>query len=190
MQRRERLDPEAESSAATALADMQARWEQARSEQTGRLSEPEERQMQARFAQVCKAVRNRQQELARLRELEARLSDLTARAQHMKKSSRPLQERQVKDLEREWRTVEQPPNMASAMASAQEHTRNFEQIMAALRTRLRDEREERDQGLEKLAQLLPEAEAALEAGELATPRRFSIKLIRSRRCWPVPQQSA
>ena len=166
MQRRERLDPEAESSAATALADMQARWEQARSEQTGRLSEPEERQMQARFAQVCKAVRNRQQELARLRELEARLSDLTARAQHMKKSSRPLQERQVKDLEREWRTVEQPPNMASAMASAQELTRNFEQIMAALRTRLRDEREERDQGLEKLAQLLPEAEAALEAGEL------------------------
>lgn len=157
LQRRERLDPEAESSVSTALAEMQARWEQA-----ARLPEPEERQMQARFTHACKAVRNRQQELARFREVEARLSELTARAQGMKKSSRPLQERQVKDLEREWHAVEQPPGMASA----QELERGFEQIMAVLRTRLREEREEREQGLEKLAQLLPEAEAALEAGEL------------------------
>jgi len=126
------------------------------------LPQPEQEQVDARFADKHGALI---QQLALLRQqgrARQALHDICAQAEHLQAQDKPLRDEQLQKLEQRWR---ERPHADEASAELESLHRRYESIHSRLRERLLQEQTER----EELGQILPaklnELEAALKSGE-------------------------
>ncbi|GEM_PF-591715 len=182
-----RASPEQLHHFQTQLSQFGTQWQQSLSV----IDREEEQHWQTRFTAL---MRNLQFQHAALRDFEkgiTQLEEIDSRLKTLQNSSEPLKPQQLKDLEAQWQQIKFSPPVISITEPATGHIENvrgdwgkllrqkIQSNLDNLQQRLKVQREQRDDTLNKFKQKLVELEADLEKGELkkASPTERSARKL-------------
>ncbi len=134
------------------LASWQARW-------SGMPALPASRAkaLNELFEKTVNRLHQRLNLLQKYRQLETTLQSLGANAEQLLKISQPISEQQVKTLEKRWKALHCPAD-ANEIADSMQH---LETVMGQLRTRLREQLEQRETEFKRLPEQVEQLETLL-----------------------------
>jgi hypothetical protein len=146
------LAADTEAEYRTELETWQIRWHEMPD-----LPAPQAQPLNGRFQEAQNGIHQRLNLLQKYREMEATLQSLSADAERLLQARQPVNEQQIKTLEKRW-NAKHCSSETDELAAA---TQRIETVMGQLRARLRRQLEQRETEFKRLPELLDQLQALL-----------------------------
>jgi len=141
------------------LAHLQAQW--AEIQQLSDIGE--EQQWQTQFKTLCHKVEEQYKTLLDDQRIATVLEHLCQQAETELVALNPIRSEHLKELRQQWQAIDQPSSPSALISSLNSR---FEHSLTALEARKNAQKEQREQAVRTIKQLLTDMEAALEHGAL------------------------